>query len=216
MPLRQQARTVHPVTEVIAPRVTLTRFVSYDSFNSEVGLGAHRMKSFVVSILLIGATALVGSASAQGGSSEPHPSVWGADWRPMGPEPDASKIPLSGLRAMKDSNFAKAEAIFADYLGRRTGDADANLYMGVVKMNLDKWGEAKAYLETAATLEPAHPDPKIRLGITYAKLGDTAAALAQREALARMSASFRSRDVSSHVNEGIATIDKALGEMSRG
>ena len=177
------------------------------------------MKMIVVSILLAGAMGAAGVANAQGAAPpDPPPSVGGDAWQPMGPAPDNRTLPWSGISAMKANDFVAAEAMFADFLVRKAQHAEANLYMGVIKMNLGKWDEARGYLETAATLEPTHPDPRIRLGVTYAKLGDTTAALAQRAELARMrtSFSFTSRTIPSHVREGIAIIDNALEEASRG
>lgn len=172
------------------------------------------MKMIVVSILLACAMGVAGVANAQG---DPPPSVGGEAWQPMGPAPDDRTLPWSGIRAMKANDFVTAEAMFADFLGRKPENGEANLYMGVVKMNLGKWSEAKPYLEIAAAKEPAHPDPKIRLAVTYVKLGDTTAAIAQRAALVKMRESGKgSRDMATHISDGVAMIDRALAQTSRG
>ena len=182
------------------------------------------MKMIVVSILLAGAMGVAGAAHAQGNQGNTEPSFDNpfsgpiADtWRPMGPSPDDRTIPWSGIRAMKANDFVGAEAMFADFLARKPESAEANLYMGVVKMNLGKWSEAKPYLESAAAKEPTHPDPKIRLGLTYVKLGDTTAAIAQRAALVKMRESAKgSREMATHISDGVAMIDRALAGTSRG
>ena len=55
--------------------------------------------------------------------------------------------------------------------------------MGVTKVKLEKWDEAKRYLKTPARDLRKLPDPKGYLGVTLAKLGDMKGALAQRASL---------------------------------
>jgi len=120
-----------------------------------------------------------------------------------------------GLAALHLGKFTKAEASFAKVLKRDAGNADANLFMGVARMNLGKWEDAKTNLEIALDKLPTHPDPKSRLGVTYAKLGDTAGAHAQRAELLRMAEACSDNcKLSSFITNGIAMIDAALASAS--
>jgi TolA-binding protein len=124
-----------------------------------------------------------------------------------------------GVAALKAGEFPLAEAMFADFLRLRPNSADANFYMGVAKMNLGEWDEAKTHLELAVQKKPKHPDPKSRLGVTYARLGDAAGANAQRAELVKMGAGCKGackRELSPYIIAGIEMIDKALAEAPQG
>ena len=121
----------------------------------------------------------------------------------------------AGLNALREQNFARAETVFARIARRlpKRDDAKASFYLGATRMELGKWEEAKADLEFAAQKFPAHPDPKSRLGVTYARLGDVAAAMAQRAELVKMAEACKGDcELSPYITGGIAMIDKALAE----
>jgi Flp pilus assembly protein TadD len=146
---------------------------------------------------------------------------WDGDaWRhPMGLERIHGDKMEIGVAALKASEFMLAEAMLADYLQLRPNSADANFYMGVAKMNLGEWDDARKHLEFAVQKKPKHPDPKSRLGVTYARLGDTAGANAQRAELVRMSAGCNGackRELSPYIIGGIEMIDEALAEAPQG
>lgn len=118
-----------------------------------------------------------------------------------------------GVAALEANDFARAEEIFADILRYNRNDATVRFYLGVAKMNLDKWDEAKRYLKIAARKLRKLPDPKGHLGVAYAKLGDTAGAYAQRAALVKMSKACKDRcRLSPYIMDGIQMIDEALAE----
>lgn len=118
-----------------------------------------------------------------------------------------------GVSLLKANRFTQAEEIFAEILRSKKSNAPANFYMGVAAMNLGKWGEAKRYLEIAVEKKPEHPDPKSRLGVTYAKLGDTAGALALRADLVKMSDACKAEcRLSPYITGGIEMIDEALAK----
>mgnify|MGYP003390645826 FL=1 len=118
-----------------------------------------------------------------------------------------------GVYALQARNFAEAEALFAEALRYNRNNAEANFYMGVARMDLGKGEDAKKHLEIALRKKPKHPDPKSRLGVTYAKLGDTAAANALRADLVKMSDACRSScRLSPYITAGIQMIDEALAE----
>jgi tetratricopeptide (TPR) repeat protein len=117
----------------------------------------------------------------------------------------------AGIAALQANDFAKAEQIFNRSLLFNKNDVTARFYMGVTKVKLEKWEEAKRYLKTPARDLRKVPDPKGYLGVTYAKLGDTKAALAQRASLLKMAEACQGTcEHSSYIANGIQMIDEAL------
>lgn len=183
------------------------------------------MRKVTLSVLLVIGAALAGAASAQDAPSVPPVAnssppqifslppapVWDGDaWRHV-PGPEITGAMESGIRALMDSDYVRAEKLFATVLRGKPNNADANLYAGVAKMNLGKWEDARAHLELAASKIPKHPDPKSRLGVTYAKLGNTDGAYAQRAALVKMADACRAGcRLSPYILDGIEMIDEAL------
>jgi TolA-binding protein len=190
--------------------------------------GKH-MKTVTLSVLILVSAAFAGLANAQEAPATPtappaetssyiapEPSVWDGDaWRRI-PGPDLVSRMESGVSALKANDFALAEQIFGNVLRRKPASADANFYMGVAKMNLGEWEDAKKHLEIAVRNKPKHPDPKSRLGVTYAKLGDAAGASVQRAALEKMADTCKRscKDFAPYIAGGIEMIDKALGETA--
>lgn len=188
------------------------------------------MRTITLSILFAAGALVALPAAAQEGGTPPPASNdtstmppltatmptpdWDGDaWRRSGFEYE--KPIDDGLNALHLGKYTKAEASFARALKRDADNADANLFMGVARMNLGKWEDAKTNLEIALDKLPTHPDPKSRLGVTYAKLGDTAGAHAQRAELVRMAeACSDTCKLSSFITKGIAMIDAALASAS--
>lgn len=116
-----------------------------------------------------------------------------------------------GVAALQAKNFVVAESIFTDYLRANPQHPQANFLMGVVEMSLDKWPEAKKYLEIAVRKNPKAPDPKSRLGVTLAKLGDFPGAMEQRAELEKLDKDCKGqcRDAQ-YITSGLAMIDQAI------
>ncbi len=181
------------------------------------------MKATVYSILLAGLTALAGAAHAQEASNIPTPftasaqerdtSGWSGDyWRgdPGLPVAFTGQV-HPGVAAIEANNFAQAETLFARSLRFNKNDLDLRFHMGVVKMELGKWDEARQYLRTPARELRKDPKPKSLLGVTYARLGDVASANAQRDALLNMAAACAgSCERAAEIESGIQMIDEAL------
>jgi len=184
------------------------------------------MRTVTLSILLAaGALVALPAAAQEGGAPPPVASndivpppatvpipEWDGDaWRHSNNGfGDVNPID-AGLAALHLGKFTRAEASFTKVLKRDPENAEANLFMGVARMNLGKWEDAKNNLEIARDMLPTHPDPKSRLGVTYSKLGDTAGAYAQRAELVRMAeACGDTCKLSSFITNGIAMIDAAL------
>lgn len=133
-------------------------------------------------------------------------------WRHMDLEFTGKSIE-TGVAALQAGKFSRAESIFADLLRQTRNNANANFYMGVTRMSLGKWTDAKKHLEIAADKIPGEPDPKSRLGVTYAKLGDTANANAQRAELVKMAdACNNACELAPYITRGIRMIDEALAQ----
>ena len=178
------------------------------------------MKTVTLSVMLALGAAFAAPAFAQDAPPPPPPTDyvpappsnfaapnWDGDaWRHVGL--GIETYLLDGLRAFEKKNFAIAERKFDQYVATDTRNGEANLYLGVTRMQLGRWKDAKAPLEVALKSMPRHPDPKSRLGVTYAMLGDTAAAHIQRADLVRMAANCK--DDCKYIRNGIAMIDAAL------
>jgi tetratricopeptide (TPR) repeat protein len=119
-----------------------------------------------------------------------------------------------GVEALEAGNYARAEEIFSLLLSSPQSSSPAiRFYLGVAEMNLGKWDEAKKDLMVATRRLRTLPDPKSRLGVTYAKLGDIESANAQRAALVKMSDACKGTCRNSQfIVEGIQMIDEALAQ----
>lgn len=187
------------------------------------------MKSVAFSFLLAAGAMVHGAAMAQeppaaassqtpstpytGSESQRSQSGWYSP--PSGDlGPVLTRYPVrSGVAALEASDFVRAEKIFAERLRYDGSDVAARFYLGVAKMNLGKWSEAKPHLKSAARELRKLPDPKSHLGVTYAKLGDVAGARAQRDRLVRMSETCRGTcSLAPRIDAGIRMIDEALAE----
>lgn len=186
------------------------------------------MRTVTLSILLAAGAAFTGVAGAQEAPSMPsapadanaaantfpaEPSWQNDAWGQI-PGPPLTRPAETAVIALENGDFARAEKILGNVLRSKPYDADANLYMGVVKMNLGEWQDAKKHLEIAARKMPRHPDPKSRLGVTYAKLGDATGAVIQRAELVKMADTCRGacKDFAPYIASGIEMIDEALAE----
>lgn len=188
------------------------------------------MRSVTFSILVAAGAAFGSAANAQTPAADPPASStdvstpppmqqapqWAGD--PQLPCCDLSDTRRGrslghGVAALEANDFVQAEEIFADVLRRNRNDAGVRFYLGVAKMNLGKWDEAKRYLKSAARELRRLPDPKSHLGVTYAKLGDIAGAYAQRDRLVQMAEACKgSCEASPYILDGIQMIDNALAE----
>ena len=190
------------------------------------------MKPVTLSILLASGAALVGAANAQEAPtyvpsapftaseqtrSDPPWGGWSDSWRGDPSSLTTSNSFEAGVAALEANDFTRAEEIFAKSLRYNGNDLTIRFYMGVAKMELGKWDEAKRYLRSPARELRKLPDPKSHLGVTYAKLGDTAAANAQRAKLVKMAEACKGTcKLSPYIMDGIQMIDEALAQTPTG
>jgi Flp pilus assembly protein TadD len=187
------------------------------------------MRPIAVSVFLAASAALAFSANAQSPptappvdnsppaiTTQPNEPGWAGD--PVLPCCDLTDTRRArsfghGVAALEASDFALAEEIFARILQYNRSDTAVRFHMGIAKMNLGKWDEAKKYLKTAARKWRELPDPKGHLGVAYAKLGDVAGAYAQRARLVRMAEACKGTcKLSPYIMDGIRMIDEALAQ----
>jgi tetratricopeptide (TPR) repeat protein len=117
-----------------------------------------------------------------------------------------------GVEALQTKNYLVAEKTFGDLLHRNPTTTDANFLMGLAKLGLENWVEAKQFLELAVKQEPGRPEPKARLGLTYVKLNDIDGAMKQRAELASMDGHCKSAcGDAARIADGLTLLDQALG-----
>lgn len=183
------------------------------------------MRRFVGAVLVLAAIGSVmtvtGTASAQRNgtaSLSNGPDISGID-NARRIEENAKraleKIRKDGLAALQAQDYAKAERTFDDLLSKNPTTLDAHFLMGLAKMGLKKWAEAKEVLQIAITEEPNRPEPRARLGVANIMVNDMEGAMAQRAALASMSAncSVGCAD-SQRIKDNLAMIDKVLAAIA--
>ncbi|HEX5005588.1 MAG TPA: hypothetical protein VFV70_00665 [Hyphomonadaceae bacterium] len=164
-------------------------------------------------VLVAGALALAGVAHAQPGlSTKPDYDLTDKSNRvDENTQRALNQLQNRAMAALQAKDYAGAEAAFAELQRRGRTNSGVNFMMGLAKIGLEKWSEAQPYLEAAVVEEPKRPEPKTRLGITYAKLNNIDAARQQRAALASLDAECkRSCKDAAWIIEGLALLDEAL------
>jgi TolA-binding protein len=169
------------------------------------------MRAGILSALVL-AAALAGAANAQVPRGLERNDAAADLQRNLGQNSALSaKQYQAGVDAVQARNFQVAEGIFQEILDGNANHADANFMMGVTKMSLNKWDEARKFLEIAVKKSPKEPDPKSRLGVTLMKLGDLEGAKAQRDDLVKMQKQCKgSCRHAQWIDGGIAMIDGAM------
>jgi tetratricopeptide (TPR) repeat protein len=172
------------------------------------------MRSLVASIIaLVAMGSVVGVATAQKGLS-------------TGPNMDAienarrieenamralDKPRKAGLAALQAQDYTQAEKSFTELLSKDPTTSDANYLMGLAKLGLKKWPEAKQHLELAIISEPARPEPKARLGVADIMVNDMTGAMAQRAELVSMTNKCANTCADARrIADNLAMIDKVL------
>ncbi|MEP7209845.1 MAG: tetratricopeptide repeat protein [Alphaproteobacteria bacterium] len=160
-----------------------------------------------LSILIVVSLALAGAAAAQRGSTANNgPGSLSAS-NPYG----INATLREAMDSMQAKNYELAERKFLEVLQDKPTEPRANLMLGVTEMALMKWEEAKKYLTTAVAISPREPDPKSRLGVTLAKLGDLDGAAKQRADLATMDKACKGKCLNAKwIADGIVMIDGAV------
>lgn len=166
----------------------------------------------------IAALALTGIAHAQPGLSTgpDYDLIHKADRIDDDADAGLPQVQQQGLAALQAKDFATAELAFAELLRRNPSAIGASFLLGLSKIGLEKWDEARVALERAVMDEPERPEPKTRLGLTYIALKDTDAARRQRDALAALDATCKDACADgAWIKDGLAALDQALAAGDR-
>jgi hypothetical protein len=167
-----------------------------------------------LSMVILAAASLAGVGHAQPGlSTKPdYDLIYKADRIDENRQADAAVTYQRAVAALQAQDFAAAELALAE-LGRSQAraPADANFLMGLAKIGLEKWDEARAALEVAVKDQPTRPEPKTRLALAYLKLANNAAAKEQRVALASLEAACnKTCKDATWIADGLKLVDQAL------
>lgn len=152
-------------------------------------------------------------AHAQPGlSTKPnYDGIYNADRIDEATQRDLAALHTEVTDALAAQDFATAEAKAGQLVRRNPTTLDAQFLMGLAKIGLGQWDEARSYLQTAIQKEPKRPEPKTRLGLAYARLNDLDAAKRQRADLATLDASCKNTCSDAvWIAEGIAALDQAI------
>ncbi|MEQ1779977.1 MAG: hypothetical protein ABMA14_01365 [Hyphomonadaceae bacterium] len=161
-------------------------------------------------IVLLG---LAGAAHAQVGlSTKPnYDAIYNADRIDEGAQVTLALLHQQAVTALQAQDYATAEIALREMLQRKPPTSDANFLMGLTKTGLEKWEEARGFLELAVESEPKRPEPKTRLGLVYAKFNRMDDARRQREALGELSVACASTcPDATWITDGLRTLDQAL------
>ncbi len=156
---------------------------------------------------------LAAAAHAQPGlSTKPnYDGIYNADRIDESTQRDLAALHKTATDALAAQDYAAAEKTLADLVRREPTTLDSSFLMGVAKIGLGKWDEARAHLEKAVRMEPRRPEPKSRLALVYAKLNDTEGAKRQRADLASLDAGCKGTcPDATWIAEGLAAVDHAL------
>lgn len=159
------------------------------------------------------AVSLAGAAQAQPGlSTKPnYDMIDKADRIDEGAQATLSLLHQRAVNFLQAKDYGAAEIVLREMLQRQPTTPDANFLMGLAKTGLEKWDEARGFLELAVQSEPKRPEPKTRLGLVYAKFDRMDEARAQREALGALSVSCADAcEDATWIKDGMYTLDQAL------
>ena len=159
------------------------------------------------------ALALGGAAYAQPGlSTAPdYDLIYKADRIDDDADNGLAQLRQQGLAALQGKDFAAAEAAFSELLRRKPSAVGASFMLGLSKIGLEKWDEAKVALERAVVEEPDRPEPKTRLGLTHVMLQNAEGAREQRDALVMLDVDCKGACKDAlWIKDGIVALDQAL------
>lgn len=162
---------------------------------------------------IVVAVSLVGAAYAQVGlSTKPnYDMIDKADRIDEGAQATLGLLHQRAVTALQAQDYPTAEILLREMLQRKPPTADANFLMGLAKTGLEKWDEAREFLELAVLAEPKRPEPKTRLGLVYAKFNRMDEARQQREALGELSVACAGTCAdATWITGGLRTLDQAL------
>lgn len=166
--------------------------------------------------ILAGTMLLLGMATPalaqEGLSTGPdYDLIYKADRVDEAAEASIAQLRQRAVTALQAKDYATAEVTLRELLQRTPVPADTNFLMGLAKTGLEKWDEARGFMELAVVSEPNRPEPKTRLGLIYAKFNRMEEARRQRQELDSLSiVCGGSCPDSTWINDGLHALDQAL------
>ncbi len=157
--------------------------------------------------------AFAGAAQAQPGlsTSPDYDLIYKADRIDDDSDNGLAQLQQQGLAALQGKDFAAAEAAFSELLRRKPSAVGASFMLGLAKIGLEKWEDARVALERAVIDEPDRPEPKTRLGLTHIMLQNAEGARQQRDALLMLDVDCKgSCKDALWIKDGIVALDQAL------
>jgi hypothetical protein len=171
------------------------------------------MRGLLLALLFLAASGVMsGVADAQPGLSSA-PNLDGVDNANRIGENARRKLDgmrKDGVEALQKQDFAGADKILTNMAAQNPTTTDAHYLLGIAKLGLQNWAEAKQVLEIAVKKEATRPEPKARLGVAYLRLNDTGGAMKQREDLAAMAEKCKGCADAPRIAENIALLDRAI------
>lgn len=156
---------------------------------------------------------MVGPALAQEGLSTgpDYDLIYKADRIDEAADATSAQLRQRAVTSLQAKDYATAEVALRELLQRSPMPADTNFLMGLTKTGLEKWDEARGFMELAVTSEPNRPEPKTRLGLIYAKFNRMEEARRQRQELEALSiACGSSCPDATWITDGLRALDQAL------
>lgn len=163
--------------------------------------------------ILATSLAMAGAAYAQPGLSTgpDYDLIYKADRIDDDADNGLAQLKQQGLTALQGKDFTTAETAFTELLRRKPSAVGASFMLGLSKIGLEKWAEAKVVLERAVVDEPDRPEPKTRLGLTNIMLQNAEGARQQRDALVMLDVDCKgSCKDAVWIKDGIVALDQAL------
>lgn len=182
-----------------------------------MGLHMTGLKRFV--LLTAASLALALTAHAQPGlSTKPnYDGIYNAERIDESTQRDLAALHKTATDALAAQNYVGAETALADLVRRNPTTVDSSFLMGLAKIGLGQWEDARRHLEAAVKKEPRRPEPKARLGLVYTMLDNPDAARRQRADLASLDTACKSTCAdATWIAEGLAAIDYALANPGAG
>ena len=170
--------------------------------------------------------ALLGTAALA--IAAPNPPLWAAGGGGGGgggsmpsdsaPQYDPAVEYRSGIAALQEQRWKDAERAFGRVLEAAPKDASTNLLMALAKLGRGDAKGARGFLEKAVKYDPDLIAAHIKLGVTYAKLGDPAKAQLQLDWLqARTAACAGTCADAAAIEQGLTEVQAAMaaGKQAR-
>lgn len=155
-----------------------------------------------LAILFIAVSAPGVAAAPSGGSSLPAPKT------------DVAESYREGVSALEAGDYKTAERKLAEVLETAPNNPEANYYMGLAKIGLDKTKASIRFFEKAIAARADFTEARERLALAQIELGDRAPAQAQLDALKKQAAHCETAACGAayadRLGQAIARIEAAL------